>query len=97
MPWRPNRLRVEPDRLVVSWHGRSREFTAREVGRLEIRRVAEEAYGLRVRTRARIRPAGDDGWLLIWPLGTTADQHPDLDRALARFARSAGLRVMRSG
>ncbi|TQM84318.1 NACHT domain-containing protein [Saccharothrix saharensis] len=97
VPWRPNRLRVEPDRLVVSWHGRSREFTAREVGRLEVRRVAEDAYGLRVRTRARIRPAGDDGWLLIWPLGTTSDQHPDLERALARFARSAGLRVMRSG
>ncbi|MFJ6675807.1 NACHT domain-containing protein [Actinosynnema sp. NPDC091369] len=97
VPWRPNRLRVEPHRLVVSWHGWSHEFTAREVGRLEIRRVADDAYGLRVRTKARIRPAGDDGWLLVWPLGTTSDQHPDLERALARFARSAGLRVMRSG
>ncbi|OKI13899.1 hypothetical protein A6A25_16660 [Saccharothrix sp. CB00851] len=30
-------------------------------------------------------------------LGTTADQHPDLERALARFAGSAGLRVRRPG
>ncbi|GAB2992951.1 NACHT domain-containing protein [Saccharothrix stipae] len=96
-PWRPNRLRVEPDRLVVTWRGYSREFTAREVGRVEIRRINEETFGLRLRARARIRPFGDDGWLVVWPLGATAGQHPDLDRALARFARSAGLRVVRSG
>ncbi|XVS62371.1 NACHT domain-containing protein [Actinosynnema sp. CA-299493] len=97
VPWRPNRLRVEPARLVVSWQGRSREFTPREVGRLEIRRIDDEVHYLHVRTRARIRPVGDDGWLVVWPLGVTPHQHPDLERALARFARSAGLRVARSG
>ncbi|WP_053719148.1 NACHT domain-containing protein [Saccharothrix sp. NRRL B-16348] len=97
VPLRPNRLRVEPTRLVVSWHGSSREFTAREVGRLEIRPLDDRTYYLHVRTRARIRPVGDDGWLVVWPLGVTAGQHPDLERALARFARSAGLRVSRPG
>jgi hypothetical protein len=97
VPLRPNRLRVEPTRLVVSWHGSSREFTAREVGRLEIRPLDDRTYYLHVRTRARIRPVGDDGWLVVWPLGATAGQHPDLERALARFARSAGLRVSRPG
>ncbi|MCC8249478.1 NACHT domain-containing protein [Saccharothrix luteola] len=97
VPWRPNRLRVEPTRLVVSWHGYSREFTARQVDRLEIRLIDDRTYGLRLRTRARIRPAGDDGWLVVWPLGDTARGHPDLERALARFARSAGLRVARPG
>jgi hypothetical protein len=33
----------------------------------------------------------------VWPLGAAAGQHPDLERALARFARSAGLRVSRPG
>ncbi|QQQ74361.1 NACHT domain-containing protein [Saccharothrix sp. 6-C] len=96
-PLRPNRLRVEPTRLVVSWHGRSRGFAPREVGGLEIRPVGAGTYCLRVRTRARIRPVGDDGWLVVWPLGATARQHPELERALARFARSAGLHVARSG
>ncbi|MER5265043.1 NACHT domain-containing protein [Actinosynnema sp. NPDC002837] len=107
VPWRPNRLRVEPTRLVVSRFGSTREFTAREVGGLEIR-CSEGTYGLYLRGKSKSRPldtrgqfvvwtADDDGWLPVWPLGATAEQHPDLDRALARFARSAGLRVSRPG
>ncbi|NUT47738.1 MAG: hypothetical protein HOV94_10590, partial [Saccharothrix sp.] len=96
VPWRPNRLLVEPTRLVVTWHGSPHEFAASRVSGLEIRRV-DDIHVLHVRVKARFRPVGEDGWLPVWGLGESPDEHPDLRRALARFAKAAGLRVARRG